>query len=90
MCELDGITSTGSVIVVMEDVSDNAFDVDLLDDPLVKYICICLKFAVFFLCLSPPVCKTSGSSTMLESCKTFVQRLHFTDFVIARIPLYPI
>ena len=36
VCELDGITSAASVIVVMEDVSDNAFDVDLLDNPLVK------------------------------------------------------
>ena len=35
-CELDGVNSTASVTVVMEDVSDNAFDVDLLDDPLVK------------------------------------------------------
>ena len=35
-CEFDGITSTASVIVATEDVSGNAFDVDSLDDPLVK------------------------------------------------------
>ena len=35
-CELDGITSTASFIVVIEDVSHNAFGDDLLDDSLVK------------------------------------------------------
>ena len=41
-CELDGDNSTASVIVVMEDVSDNAFDADLLNDPLVKKKCVFL------------------------------------------------
>ena len=40
--------STVSVTVVVEDVSDNAFDVDLLDDPLVKKVFIFFKPAIFF------------------------------------------
>ena len=55
-CESDCITSTVSSIVVMEDVSD----VDLLNDPSVKKVRISLKSAIFFLCLSPPVCDISG------------------------------
>ena len=35
-CEFDGITSTASVTVALEDVSGNAFDAHSLDDRLVK------------------------------------------------------
>ena len=79
-CELDSITLTASVIVVIEDVSDHAFDVDLLDDPLVKKACISFKSAVYLLCLSSLVWEISALSPMFESCILFLKSLHSADF----------
>ena len=74
-CEFDGITSTTSVTVAIEDVSGNAFDAHSLDDPLVKKKKNCISFesAIFLRKISAP-------SPMFESCITFLQSFHFARF----------